>query len=509
MLKFINNWRVKAIFAGIIIVFAVTRTNYVLGWICFVPLFMAIQNANGKTAFKAGLLCGVAISVIGFYWMIPGAERFTGSSVFYGIGVFLISALFFSLFWGLMAFCANRLIVDLKKTLHLWINALTIAAVFCVFEALLMFVSAGFPWFDYHSGYALVSSLYLIQPASFFGMYVLTFVVILVNYLVGACLYEKRWLKLAIPGVVVVIYLLCGYVILDNFEDHLPAGKAIKVAILSENIAPEIKWNDTTGNALAQRLLDLNRSAVSSKPDITLWSESAVPWTYKPDDDLVKEVMKISGPANITNIMGINTEVAANVVYNSAYCILPDGNVAGRYDKQVLLSLIEKPLDGKLIPFFSSNGFYAQPGKYGDPLVTPYGKAGIMICNESAVPSAGYTPVRKGAQFIFNMSNDGWFNDTYIVGLHFYNARLRAVETRKDVAVNSNDGISGLIQASGRVISAQQNTDAYVNDVVVHANDLRTLAADCPNLFVYICCGLLALSIIYRYAFLRDRPAKL
>lgn len=463
------------------------------------PLFVAIQNAGVKKAFKAGLIFGAGISIIGFYWMIPGAERFTGNSVFYGIGVFLISALFFSLFWGLVVFCSTRVIIKRKYSWSiLIINALSVASVFCIAELLLMFVSAGFPWFDFHAGCALVSNLYFTQPASFFGVYVITFVVILVNYFIAICLYEKQWMKLFIPAGLIIVYFFCGYFILKHFEDDLPAGKAVKVAILSENIPPEVKWNDTTGNTLVQRLLELNRSAVTSKPDIALWSESAVPWTYRSDDDLVHEVLKISAPANITNIMGINTEVADNVVYNSAYCILPNGKISGRYDKQVLLSLIEKPLGGKIIPFFSSNGFYAQTGKYGNPLATPYGKAGIMICNESTVPSAGYNPVRKGAQFIFNMSNDGWFSDTYIVGVHFYNARLQAVETRKDVAVNSNDGISGLIQASGRIVSARRNTDPYVNDVVVHANNLKTLAVNSPNLFVYICCALLALSIAYK-----------
>jgi len=210
-------------------------------------------------------------------------------------------------------------------------------------------------------------------------------------------------------------------------------------------------------------------------------------------------VIKITSPAHITHIMGINTEVANNIVYNSAYCILPDGKVTGRYDKQVLLSLIEKPLGGKLIPFFSSNGFSAQSGGYGEPLNTPYGKAGIMICNESAVPSAAYNPVKKGAQFIMNMSNDGWFSDTYIVGLHFYNARLRAVETRKDIVVNSNNGISGLIQASGQIVSAKQSTEAYVDNVIVHPNGWNTLVVEYPNLFIYCCLGLLAIILVFKF----------
>src|SRR6202012_39350 len=105
------------------------------------------------------------------------------------------SALFFSAFWGLVIFCINKALH--RKAGFTVINALSAACLFCVFESLLMFVSAGFPWFDFHAGYALVSSLYFIQPASFFGVYIITFMVVLVNYLVAAFLYEKRW-----PGLI-------------------------------------------------------------------------------------------------------------------------------------------------------------------------------------------------------------------------------------------------------------------------------------------------------------------
>jgi apolipoprotein N-acyltransferase len=127
--------------------------------------------------------------------------------------------------------------------------------------------------------------------------------------------------KLFIPAAVVAIYMLCGYAIFQSFTNNLSQTKTIKVAVLAENIPPDIKWNDENGNMLVQRLLDLNKAAVAEKPDIILWSESAVPWTYRKDDDLVNEILKESATSHPTHILGINTEVASNVVNNSAYCI--------------------------------------------------------------------------------------------------------------------------------------------------------------------------------------------
>ena len=98
------------------------------------------------------------------------------------------------------------------------------------------------------------------------------------------------------------------------------------------------------------------------------------------------------------------------------------------------------------------NGYSAvNDPEHSKPLTTPYGKAGFLICNEAALPAAAANQVKQGAEFLMNMSNDGWFNDTYIVRVHYYYARLRAVESRKDIAINCNNGFSGLIKASGDI----------------------------------------------------------
>lgn len=504
MRKFINSSTAAALFSGFLTAYAVSQENFVIAWICYVPLFVRLTTMEAKSAFKAGSIFGIIISLVGFYWMIPGAERFTRSSIFYGVVVFGISACFFSLFFGSLAYFFTKLKFAESAKPSPLLNGLLIAALFCISEALLMYIAKGFPWFDFHSGYTLVSSLYAIQPAEYFGIHVITFIVILVNYLFAVFIYRKQWLRLLFPVGGIVAYLLAGYFIFQNFSNNLQPGKAVNIAVLSENIAPEIKWNENTGNLLAGRLLNMSRTAAALKPDIALWTESAIPWTYKKDDDLVNAIVKITGPANITHILGINTDASQNIVYNSAYCLLPDGTVNGRYDKQVLLDLIEKPFAGMLIPFMSSDGFTARPGENDMPVNTPYGKAGIMICNEAAVPATAYRAANNGAGFICNLSNDGWFNNTYIVGLHFYNARLRAVETRKDIAVNSNDGYSGLVKASGEMVVKEKSSEPFVKVVTVNINHYNTLVATQPFLFIYFCIALLVLLIAIR--FLLGRP---
>ncbi len=477
---------------------AIGEINFITGYICFVPLFIATFNTTAKQNFKQGFIFGSTLSCFAYSWMISGAERFTGYSFIYGVAVFLICALVIALYWASLFTCISFIKINNKKY-SVVLNSLSVAALFCVFEYVWSLIADRMPWFNMYAGNALEGNLYAVQPASFLGIYVLSYIVVFVNYLLAAFIATKEWKKVFIPVAVVLLYMLCGYAMLQNFVNNIKQSQPVKVALLAENIPPDIKWDDANGNMLVQRLLDLNKAAVAQKPDIILWSESAIPWTYRKDDDLVNEIIKESAPANATHILGINTEVKNNIVNNSAYCISPNGNVAGRYDKQFLLAFIEKPFSGINIPFFSSKGFFVSDDKeHAAPLQTPYGKAGIMICNESAIEPAAWEMVSQGAEFFCNMSNDGWFNNTYIVRSHFLNARLRAVETRKDVIVNCNNGYSGLINSGGNIIRQEKDTNPFVQLDEIYPNDYKTFAFRFPSLFMYICSAFVLFMMIMK-----------
>ncbi|HEY2728036.1 MAG TPA: apolipoprotein N-acyltransferase, partial [Parafilimonas sp.] len=454
MQKVVNNYKAMSFFSGILTIIAVDYVNFLPAWICFVPLFITLEKNPPKKNFKAGFIFGLTIALISFFWMMAGADRFTGTATIYGAVVYIISTALLAFYFGAVNWCFSLLKIKNTSSFSFLLNALLVSAIYVAGETLLMYASEGLPWFAFHSGSALMNNIYAIQPASFSGMNALSFIVVFVNYLIAISIVNKQWRKLFIPLSAIILYMLAGFFIYRDFTKTSASGntiKPIKIAILNQNIPPEIKWDDNTGNELVDSLLALNKQAAALKPDIVLWSESAIPWTYRPDDDLVNEILKTSSPQHITNILGINTDYDGNEVYNSVYSLLPDGKVAGRYDKKYLLSFVEAPVAGIIFPFLSSKGFIVKKGSDNKPLNTPYGNAGIMICNESSVAASASDMVKNGAAFLLNLSNDGWFSNTYLVNLHFYNVRMRAVETRRDIVVNSNEGISGVIRASGQI----------------------------------------------------------
>ncbi len=486
MQKFLRSYKFAAILSALLVLYADVYIHFIPGLICYVPLFIALQGLSRREAFKAGYIFGVTLSLTSLFWIIPGAVRFTGGAMFYGIIVYVLSAIFIPFYFSLLTWGFKSLQPQINTKYKTILSALLISAIYVVGEQLLTFLSDGMPWFGLHSGNAMINNLYALQPAEYLGIHGISFIVVFVNYLVANSLYRKQPVKLVWPASLVLIYMVSGYLIKNNLEEKIRPAKEVSIAILAENIEPEIRWDDKTGNQLVRQLMELDKRGAAFKPDILLWSESSIPWTYRPDDDLLDTLLKISGPSNSTHIIGINSDYEKNIVYNSVYAFDPAGKLSGRYDKRYLLSFIEEPVAGKYIPFFSSGGFLVKPGDSADPLPTPYGKAGVMICNESAVSRSSADMVKNGAEFIVNLSNDGWFNDTYLVDLHFYNVRLRAVETRKDIAINSNNGYCGLVNAGGEVIMKEMSTDPFVRMVSVNTNAYKTLNTKLPLLVVYI-----------------------
>jgi apolipoprotein N-acyltransferase len=73
-----------------------------------------------------------------------------------------------------------------------------------------------------------------------------------------------------------------------------------------------------------------------------------------------------------------------------------------------------------------------------------------VICYESVFGKFVTEYVRKGAQALFIITNDGWWKNTNGYKQHLYFASLRAIETRRWVARAANTGVSCIIDIRGR-----------------------------------------------------------
>jgi apolipoprotein N-acyltransferase len=88
---------------------------------------------------------------------------------------------------------------------------------------------------------------------------------------------------------------------------------------------------------------------------------------------------------------------------------------------------------------------------------------GVLICYEDSDPylARQYNPWAgrgPGADFLVNISNDGWFDGTEEHEQHLAICRFRAVEARRAVVRAVNMGISGVIDGDGRVVALPRET---------------------------------------------------
>lgn len=83
-------------------------------------------------------------------------------------------------------------------------------------------------------------------------------------------------------------------------------------------------------------------------------------------------------------------------------------------------------------------------------------KAGTIVCYESVFGEYVTEYVNKGANILFIMTNDGWWEDTPGYRQHLAYAKLRAIETRRWIARSANTGISAVINPKGEIIQSAE-----------------------------------------------------
>ena len=187
---------------------------------------------------------------------------------------------------------------------------------------------------------------------------------------------------------------------------------------------------------------------LQSYPELQLISGVSAHQIFQPTDTLPPAVRRRER----------NGKVTLFEAYNAAIQLSADPEEFQFYKKSKLVPGAEflpyrklffwlKPLVDKLDG--SLEGFGGQ--KQRTPLVSDDGKVAAQICYESVFGeySAGY--VRAGAQAIFIMTNDGWWDNTAGHIQHLQFARLRAIESRRAIARSANTGISAFIDPLGNI----------------------------------------------------------
>lgn len=155
-----------------------------------------------------------------------------------------------------------------------------------------------------------------------------------------------------------------------------------------------------------------------------------------------------------------------------------------------------KPLIDKLGG--SGSGLRKQPERESFGGVDGHEVAPV-ICYESVYGEYVSDYVRKGAEYIAVMTNDGWWDETAGHQQHLGLSVLRAIEQRKWIARSANSGISCFIDPKGTILQPTAYDEAAAIIQTVEPNTIHTLYFRLGDIIGRLAWLIVIVSVFYRF----------
>lgn len=490
-----------------------------LAWVAFLPLLSDLYRA--KTFRQAALASGAAglvFFLLSCYWI----------SHVSGVGYVLL-CLYLCLFFIPFGLAVHAFYRD-GKSMILWGSVAWVALEFVRGS-----LFGGFPWNTLASSQA--RTLPLIQMASVTGAYGVTFVVILANFM----LFEFwMWMRrkalktslILIPAGIVLLLVVVdfGYRELRNAE-RLPAAQRepVKLAAVQPYIPQNQKWDPAYYPMIMRRLKALTLEAAESKPAMIVWPETSVPGELRNEKHAKTFVQALAKEAGVPLLVGTQDSVGnPPLYYNGAALVDPDKGILTVHHKLHLVPYGEYLPGARWIPFFRwfipiPEDF--SPGKektifslrgptlrWQEPDGTVRSETrmvrfGVVICFEDAFSELFRSYCENNQlDFMVNMTNDAWFQNSGASVQHANLAVFRAVENRMPLLRATNTGYTCLIDPYGR-ITADIRKDGSIfvpGSLVADVSPLRvkTPFNKLGDFFAHAC---LILALVKAYMIWRDR----
>ncbi len=390
-----------------------------LAWVALVPLLVAAGRLPLRGAFWLGYAWGVA-ALGGVLWWITT----------FGPAVWLLGAALLGVFPALTLGAAAWL----RRRRDGPFDPLMVAALWTAVEFLRGLGPLGFPWALL--GASQHGALVVSQIASVVGVYGVSFLVVLVNATLAACLTRSRpFVPLAVAAAAVVATFLWGNAALRQPVIPPDGRGAFVAAVVQPNYAVRLTWDQARAARDLDTLERLTHDAASRGAALIVWPETASP-TDVSDDPATRA--RISAWARRDRVSLIASSLEGGQT-NSAFSFAPDGLLTGRYDKR------------RLVPF---SEFGERAGVNPGVLPTPRGGVGVTICFESTFPELSRDSVVAGAGLLAVITNDAWFDGRVAPAQHAAIAPFRAIEEGRFLLRAANSGESMIIDPHGRVLAA-------------------------------------------------------
>ncbi len=390
---------------------------------------------------------------------------------------------------------------------------LAFAGFWIITEWLRSWVFTGYVWNPL--SVILVPLGFVSQPASVFGTYGLSGIVVLLTGLLVKFVSlwtnsstetrtGKDWISYFSAGVILFALAATGLILrlslLGGYYRAADAGQRPLLTIAQPNISQADKYAPGYDAVNFAKLAMNSRPLPHQGPRLLLWPEAAIPdyledgyplryYQFQPGESAAgarQRLTMLMGEGDVL-VTGANRLVIDKgqlvAARNSVSAMDSKGKLLGHYDKAHLVPYGEylplpwllRPLGlARLVP--GNLDFWPGPGPQtmtvnvgGKPV-----KIGMQICYE-IIFSGQVVDRKKRPDFIFNPSNDSWFG-TIGPPQFLVQAQLRAIEEGLPVVRATPTGISAVIDADGRIVESLPLGEAG-------RIDARLPVAKAPTLF--------------------------
>lgn len=452
--------------------------NFIV-FIAFVPL-LALEsniakyhNARGKKIFFLAYFTFLCWNVFTTWWVWyasgPGA-----------IAAIVLNTLLMTIpFW---------LFTRVKRRAGKTLGYISLVCFWLCLEMLHLNWDAPWPWLNLGNVFSALPSW--IQWYEYTGALGGTVWVWVVNILVYefwvAKPVEKKWsprrkMFLTASLLCIILPIVISFRVSVKGHPRLPLGP--NIVAVQPNIDPySEKFDPATFAEQINTLLELTNKTIDSNTIIVAWPETAIAEEINEEainnNPSVAHIQEfLAKHPKITLITGINSyktyplsglhsntarllpsKEAWYDIYNAAVK-MGHGQQMEFYHKSKLVPGVEKMPYPGLLSFMerfaiSEGGTSGSLGSQDTPTVFKINdtlKVCPVICYESIFGAHVGRFVKKGADIITIITNDGWWYESPGYKQHLSYATLRAIETRRFIARAANTGVSCFIWPSGEI----------------------------------------------------------
>lgn len=340
---------------------------------------------------------------------------------------------------------------------------------------------------------------------------------------------KSLFINLGVLTALIFLPMLISIVKYNNFDEK-PTG-SVNVLLLQPELDPYTEKYSKDSLTIATDLLNLAEQNSKGQIDYYIGPETSLPGFGSISErgfeqsvllNNVKSFLsKHSKSVFATGISSHNFYRSGDEKPNYAYQV-GDGNYVGSYNSAVQIipnQKVEVYHKGKLVPgveifpyinvlkpvlgnaMIDLGGATVSLGTDSERKVfaNPFnkGKLAPIICYESIYGEFTTEYVKKGANFLAIMTNDSWWGVTQGHKQLMSYARLRAIETRREIARAANSGISAHIDAKGDVLADTLYGDKTALFSKINLYESMTFYTRAGDLISRLCMFVLGFLLFY------------